>query len=434
MREFPASQLERVLCSVLENKHSSFYRERLGTLSQYMPLTQEKWESIPGTPREVITPTPLWERTFVPRHDVHYIRNTYGTSGKRILITPRISYGDYTEPYKSLGVKKMMNFFASAHVNFPEPSYGIVSVFGDVGNLEVSAYIVKKLRVDTLYITPYTALVFAPILAELRVERDIHVIQLCGERCSPLQLEVLRKQYPNATIFSNYSSSETREAVAFPCVHDITAGGSLAVESVPEFYCEILDPQTQKPVTEDGVYGELAVTTLVPNLPFPFVRYLTGDVAAYVKRTCGCDDHTRAFEIIGRMSVFPVRLVKGELTIESVEKALNSLSVASQYFEVHYMEEALEERALPRVSISLVQDERAQDAASLARAIEEHLHVYPTYTYAQGVEAGLYLPLTVSFIDAPQSHSGKGLSPIVVRHIAGGQASTRSGFITEAWV
>ncbi len=435
MKPFPQEALESVLRSALESEHSSLYRGHLPPLSSLLPLTRERWESLPGMAREAISPTTLWERTFASREDVHYIRNTYGTSGKRILITPRVSYGTYDEPYKTLGVTRLMNFFASAHVDFPQSQNGILSVFGDVADLRMASYIAKKLNIDAIYLAPFTALVFADMLREHGIVQNIKMVQLCGERCSPLQFTILQKQYPNAAIISNYSSSETREAVAYPCVHDLKAGGSLAIQPVPEFYCEILDPKTQKPIEEDGVYGELALTTLTPGLPFPFIRYLTGDVAAYASRSCGCDVHSRAFEIIGRMSVFPVRLVKGELTVDSVEEALSSLGVLSQYFEVHYTDEAVENKALPRVSVSLVRAENTPDASALARAIEERLRVYPTYTYAQGVQAGLYLPLTISFIEPPPTPtSGKGPTPIVVRHIAGDEASTRSGLAAEARV
>jgi len=428
MREFPAPELEKVLRAVCENPHSSFYRGQLGNIESSFPLTVHHWQRIPAMPRTDAINTPLWERMFVAREDVHYIRNSYGTSGKGILITPRVSYGEYTDPYARLGVTRILNFFASAHFDFPQAHNGVVSLFGDVADLKFAAHIAKRMGIDGIYLAPFSALVFGDLLKEQGIAHTIKMVQLCGERCSPLQFDILKKQYPNAAIISNYSSSETREAVAFPCIHSLTAPGSLAIEPVSHFYCEILDPETGKPIEKDGVYGELALTTLSPTIPFPLVRYLTGDVAAYVKRDCGCDRHSRAFEIIGRMTVFPVRLVKGELKIAAVEEALNSLGVVSQYFEVHYTDEAVETKALPRVSISLVRAGNTPDAAVLARAIEKKLRVFPTYTYAQGVEAGLYLPLTISFIEQPQgSPSGKGLTPIVVRHIAGDEASTRSG-------
>ncbi len=433
MAKFPRESIESALRFALTSAHSDFYRKRLGDLSSLLPLTRERWESLPGTPREEITPTTLWDRVHAAPKDLHYIRNTYGTSGKRILITPRVSYGDYTQPYKRLSVTRILNFFASAHYDFPQEHNGVIHLFGDVADLTAASHLAKRLRADGIYLAPFTAQVLGPMLRERGVADDIKMVQLCGERCSPLQFKLLRELYPNAAILSNYSSSETREAVAYPCEHDLAAGGSLIIEPVPEFYVEIIDPQSGKPVEEYGVYGELALTTLAP-VPFPFIRYLTGDVAQWVKRDCGCDERNRAFEIMGRMSVFPVRLVKGELTVDAVEAALDAAGARAAYFEIHYTDEQAGERTLPRVTIALPQHLNDAKRQVLERAIERALKVYPTYTYAQGIAAGMYLPLRLSYVDEPVTTSGKGPTPIVVRHFSGDESLTRTGDAAAARV
>ena len=75
MSRFPKESLESTLRFVLENPHSDFYRRRLGDISAVLPLTRERWESLTATPREDITPTTLWERTFVPRESSHILQS-----------------------------------------------------------------------------------------------------------------------------------------------------------------------------------------------------------------------------------------------------------------------------------------------------------------------------------------------------------------------
>ncbi len=52
------------------------------------------------------------------------------------------------------------------------------------------------------------------------------------------------------------------------------------------FYCEIVDPETLKPVP-DGEWGELVITTLTREC-CPLVRYRTRDVTRIISEPCAC--------------------------------------------------------------------------------------------------------------------------------------------------
>lgn len=62
------------------------------------------------------------------------------------------------------------------------------------------------------------------------------------------------------------------------------------------FYCEIIDPQTLKPVAE-GQTGELVITTLTKEA-FPVLRFRTGDLTRFLPEKCPC---RRTFRKIGRI-------------------------------------------------------------------------------------------------------------------------------------
>ncbi|NQV93241.1 hypothetical protein HQ403_01955 [Candidatus Kaiserbacteria bacterium] len=432
LSSFHKIKLEEVLKSVLENKHSSFYADRFLDRAIRQPLTFKSWGNIPFATRAEITATPFWERVFVPRAEVPVIRHTYGTSGKRILITPRSSYGDYQEPYINTGMSRLMCFFASGHNECPRESIDIQVWFGDVGNLEMSAKIAAEGRVDSLSITPYTALNFAKELEKYDAVKNIKTVMLIGERCSPLQLKRINSLYPDADVYGVFASSETREVVALPCVHT-RKSAPLVLEQVKEMYCEIIDPNTGSVINEYDVVGELVITTLTLGIPFPLIRYRTGDIAKYTKRSCLCEEGGRGFEVLGRSTVFPVRMAKGELTIDAVEKALNEIpDINPRYFEAHYFEiDNKDKRVLPCIRMVLVTgSEDESKNKELAQQIELKLFVFPTYTYAQGVEDGIYLPIEVSCIrSVPESSPGKQRPSVVVRHISGSQSN--EGYYTS---
>lgn len=419
---FPRAEIESILAAALRNEYSSFYRERLPSPEKLFPLTEEKWSSIPLLVREDITSTPFWERVFVAREDLPFIRNTYGTSGKRILVSPRAVLGDFSAFYGKTTMRRLMSFHASAHFDFPRMHVGrpMVSLFGDVGNLEISAKLARRARIDSLYILPYTALIFAEYLKREGVTDAIRNVQLCGERCSPLQFEEIKKLYPNAAVYGYYGHSESRELVGAPCYHDY-ARGSLTLESADEVFIEILDVDSRAPVTGDLTPGEIVLTTLTPGAPFPLIRYATGDLGQFIRRRCECERTKPGFEVLGRVSVFPVRLLRGELTVDAVEKAMSTIpGLRRDYFEIHYSEERGGGRVLPRIIISLVGDGDSADGEGIARRIENALEVFPSYTYSQGVLDGIYFPIEVSFMqNPPASPPGKPRAPVIVRHVAG---------------
>lgn len=427
---------KKVLRAVSTNAHSDFYKKRLEDILPHVEdLTEALWEEVPLLPREDIVGTPFWKRTLASRDDVPVIRHTYGSSGKRILITPRSSYGNCNDPYVTMNMDRVMCFFASAHNEFPREEMDIQVWFGDVGNLPMSAQIAAEAKVNSLSITPYTALIFAELLKERGAIENIRSVMIIGERCSPLQYRKICALYPNAIVYGTFASSETREVVAMPCMHDRDRGGSLVLEAIPEMYCEVVDPDTGRIITDPRVAGELVITTLEPNIPFPLIRYRTGDVAMRIERDCGCDDRQLAFEVLGRWSVLPIRLVKGELTVDALEKVLATMDeFSSDYFEIHYYEEEAEgNQALPRVHLKLLpKTEIATSKEDLAEEIATDFYVFPTYTYAKGVADGIYLPMTVDFLDkAPEGPPGKPRPPVVTRHVAEAQSEPEQRTVVQ---
>lgn len=406
---------------VLRNPHSDFYKRHLGLESIPDAITPEWWARVPTLPRPHIIMTPLQKRTHVPRKDVHFIRHTYGSSGNGVLITPRVCFGDYAHSvYQHLGMKRVMNFFASAGNDFPYLQTGLTSLQGNVADLALSARLIAKLEVNAIYLTPYTAILLADELEHLNVIDTITSVQLTGERCSPAQFAALKGRYKNAVVFGNYSSSEAREFVAVPCAHKFQSGETLHLTATPEWYLELVHPDTQEVITKPNEYGEIVLTTLLPT-PFPFIRYATGDIAAYQQPACSCDTVQPAFAVQGRKEVLPIRMQRGEITIDNVTTALSQfVDIDTSYFEIHYAEETHGANVLPRISLYVHTHEAVQqnNVSKLAEAIASAITVYPNHSYQNGVNEGLYLPLRVlSVAQMPTLLTGKSMQPKIVRLI-----------------
>lgn len=412
MKYFPQQQLAAALERVVTSPISDFYRNLIGDFDLTEPVTPESWQRVPFVTREIIQGSTFWKRAYVAPRDIHFVRHTSGSSGARIMITPRITFGDYDTPITKTGATRLLYFNFPAYHEFPREETGIVTVIGDAGNLPVSARLARLANVDAIYMTPQTALVFADLLEAEGALNNIRVVIISGERCSPLQLRKLRERYIGAIFTNLYGTSEGREVIAFTCEH-MWSKNALQLQPAPEFYCEIIDPETGEVIDELGRYGELVVTSLT-EVPFPMIRYRSGDVALFVKRDCACDAEQWGIEVIGRQTIFPVRITKGEITVDACEIALQKVLGSVPYFELHYREGEVSKSALPQLHVVFVGEGNTEE---FARKLEGEIFINPKYSYAQGVSDKLYLPLTVALMEtAPKSPVGKPKAPVLVRH------------------
>lgn len=90
---------------------SDFYRRWFaGRTLPEDALDDSTWRNVPLLSRDAIIDTPLWERTYVAREDVHVVRSTSGTSTRRPLLTPRCLFGSYETYLKAAGVTRQLSF------------------------------------------------------------------------------------------------------------------------------------------------------------------------------------------------------------------------------------------------------------------------------------------------------------------------------------
>ncbi len=126
----------------------------------------------------------------------------------------------------------------------------------------------------------------------------LHTIIVAGEPGGslPAVREQLRKLWPKAKVYDHHGMTEvgpvSYECPQHPCRLHVIEDAFLA---------EVIDPKTQKPVS-NGQKGELILTTL-DRVGSPLIRYRTGDLVEPVgEAICDCGSADLALEggIIGR--------------------------------------------------------------------------------------------------------------------------------------
>lgn len=166
------------------------------------------------------------------------------------------------------------------------------------GNTKRQIQMMMDLSTDILACTPSYALLIADTAIEMgydpvtdfNISAGIFGAEPASESMRDDIRQKLGIQYCDV-----YGLSEVMgPGVAMECVE---SNGLHIAED--QFYAEIVDPDTLRPVP-DGTYGELVFTTLVREC-CPLVRYRTRDVTRIIPGECGCGrTHRKIDRIVGR--------------------------------------------------------------------------------------------------------------------------------------
>ncbi len=410
----PLRALGEVLCMVMDSPLSDFYRRHIGTISftPGFPHSVAQWHSLPFLTKDQIAEVPVWERTFIPRETVDAIRYTGGT--KKRLFTPRRAFGQYGKAAALGGATRMVTFFAALFMSEEERRRaGILLLTSFTPHspeeLTFTAALAKRFAADSLMILPSAAIGFAPYLEAAGALSSIKVLELCGERCSAVQADALRRLYPGVTLVQNYSASDWSGTFGESCSYAIKSG-HLSFHIDPTFfYSEFIDPRTTSSVEPSDTPSELVITTITTDQPFPVIRYRTGDLLAVEEAQCPCGDPTPRFKHMGRINPEEMKLFGGEFSLDFVEQALLECDeVLPEDFEVQYIEQSVGAAHIPGLRVLVLPKSDSLNLDSLARLLEGRLRVGTKATYIEGVQSGLLLPLEVGILRVPtRSSEGK---------------------------
>lgn len=398
------------------SEYSDFYRKKYAGNEAVQSLvagmqSAELWPHVPFLTRDEILSASYESRLFIPENKVGILRLTSGTSGKGVLLMPRLNDGhDVAELNRSFFLAhtfKRLAAFSGAQFQYAhifKKVYGLDSLQLDLADLSASARMFREYQPDLLGGFVYALEALAHELGGDPLVKNVRGLHLYGEKCSPLMWSELQKQFPNAIIFAEYSSIDAQTTIGFPC-EEIVATGEQLVHPVPEFvYCEIIDPESGAVLTKEGEAGELVITVL-RDVAFPLVRYRTGDVARIIRQVCACGRPTPVLSIEGRLETDKLRFSGGELVAAEIDRAFSTLGrfgVKDNYV-LHYKEVSQAGAIKPQITARFEWDQSRIDAEKLAVILAEELRVAPQRVYTQLVEAGKCLPLLIEF--TPRMHN-----------------------------
>jgi len=397
--------------------YRKFYKElrvSVGDVNSF-----EVFKSLPFISKKDV----MGERLFASREDIAFTRATSGTSGQMAVF--HRSYKDreihlenfkVQAPYYLAKENRVMLLF-STDLAFIFGGYfadfGCEVCFGDIYDLAYSAELLLAAEIDTIRTTPILSLKMGRILKQRGYSSKIKNVILSGSLLSALTKKSLEKLFPAAKIIQNYGLAETG-LTAWQC-SDLFAKNQYHL--FPDNYLyEIIDPETLEPVfstfrhsesqAEQGAknpfLGELVISTLWTGSGNTLIRYRTGDIMEVLGRTCSCSHPGPTVAFRGRAR-FDVLKLKG-LTLykDTFEAALTTVaSLVEPEYQIHLSEKEWAGKVLPRLLIKLIAKpgvDKQIDKGLIEGRLMENFKLTADYSFRDGVEKGLFLPLEVEFV------------------------------------
>jgi phenylacetate-coenzyme A ligase PaaK-like adenylate-forming protein len=416
-------KIREVLRFVLENKYSSFYRDK------YKPVAFDKVETIrspddfyqlPFLSREELVRVSPFKRLFTSEEEVEKFSYTSGTtSSEPLIMFRRNEYDDVYRFHKDSDVQGVgMEEDTPKTEKSPKRALILVKphqvpncysafrrskflvVIGDMYRLQETARLAASIQVTVIRTTATLLTRFIPILACVYDLKKVKRLNLTGERISAGQYQFFRERFPEASIRNKYGLQEVGH-IGIPCRTLINQGAihfnHLRFDLV---FGEIIPDGS-------GRTGELVVTHL-KQCPSPLVRYRTGDIIRFVDKQCQCGSDLPLFEVLGRKDMDRIVVGGAEFTVKNFEDALKDVRhYVEDAFEVHFYEERQGDKILPKIIVGVPLKKTVAQTSIVKKMLEESinskLRVAGRYWYHELVSQGMFSPIEVKYINFPAS-------------------------------
>ena len=373
-----------------------------------IPLIENEgdWRRVPFLTKEVLSRTPLPERTFCKPYEVDVIATSSGTTGAP-LFTPRARVDGYayrTRLYKGKSFLVSINWPHRQEYWLAEQGLPPRVIALDPKHVRASITLAKAAGVDGMYVFPYLLPDIGAHMTAVDMAKDITYIEYAGESCSSSLFAYLRTTFPNAAILGSLGATEVEMSPhGIPCRRTENADEAGIVHMKDECHAELVDPDTLEVLEPQiGAEGELVITAHGGEpAALPLIRYRTGDRARVVAHTCTAYA-TPAFKVIGRVYASFLKIPGGVLHANELMRVLTSMPpLQSNAFELVHSE--VPSPSGPRISFTISVDALPDtDLAALAAGIAEKLQISPSRTYQDGVRAGTYMPLRCKLFSPAQ--------------------------------
>lgn len=296
LEEYQLNKIKETL--YYAKKNSRFYSQRLNIINENKINSIDDFKNIPFTFPHHIGSNPF-DFLCVPQREIKRIITSSGTGGeeKRIFFTEADL--EATIDFFNFGFRPMLSNNDRVLVLFPGKSYGSVGdvikksldilnienfVQGVIVNPDETANFIIENQINAIVGIPMQVLYLSRVHGEI-FRSNIEKVLLSSDYVPEVLIRELSNNY-GCKVFTHYGSSEMGYGGGVEC-------GALNGYHLREadIYFEIIDPHTNKPVT-DGQYGEVVFTTLTRRA-MPLIRYRTGDIASFALTPCDCGTFLR---------------------------------------------------------------------------------------------------------------------------------------------
>ncbi len=395
------------------NMYRTLYGMRDGEPALHLAGWHE-WIKLPLVTKDLLTETPVANRFFASNTDVEDIRTSSGTSGKTppfILrsipsgLEYRLQYHSFENPILASNVPCMPHWHEDLQISL---GYAPRVIAFDPIHAAASVRLARIAGVDAISTFAFHVPLIGKLMIQEGIAEQIRLIEMCGESCTRSLFDFIKRTFPNATIIPQFGAAEIEDKpVGIPC-RAITGEEPLSVyHTKPSHYHEIIDSEQEIVLPyEPGTEGELVITSCSPKpRATPLIRYRTGDIVRILPEKCAAHNQLQ-FTLIGRVSIDFIKIPGGMLRADETERVLRVFNgEITDRFELHrYLRPSSEGQ---KVEVILYVEPRDQNSPEvlnrLAERIAQELRVGPFRTYSEGVEDGIYLPLTCLPITSTQS-------------------------------
>lgn len=417
-----SEKIRSVLGWVWRHPTALFYRAKYARAG-YDPTQDfrglEDMRRVPLLEKSELAQAPWRDMLFLPFRERTYITFTSGTTRSQPLALfrnrePREKCWAWLEGERAPELTRLLILMLPHTILKYHPlaeRKGMIPVMGDIANLANTARLARHFEVDGLHTLPGIALKIVPYLGSAYDCARFKVVSTVGEKVTQEKKALLRRAYPNAAIYSYYSSAETG-TMGYQCrVIGESLNGNIYHFDQTKFFPEAITPAATAQARREG--GELVVTHLRQAVA-PLIRFRTGDSAVFFTEPCACGDTNPLVRIEGRSGFDMVRSGGFELRLESFEEAVRGLDQTLHFqFQVEVSEIAQNGAVIPRIFWQLLPRQHPLSAAaenSIAQILMRNTRLSARYTLEEAVAVGLMAMPAFSFSNAPpDSYKSPGL-------------------------
>jgi phenylacetate-CoA ligase len=409
-------KFKKLLDFAFNNRHSDFYRKKYQKASFNPAADFNSIGDVKKIPlllkRELSEASPK-ELLFIKEDEGCYVSTTSGTTGEPFFI---FRSGDIPLRDQEIFGKSLILFnprlaakaFARRALNRYKGGPFLV---GDIYNLPGSCYLAAKLGINTIVTTPTLAIILKGYIERYpSLKKTLKSFLFSGEFVSPEKKKLLEELYPYLKFSFIYGMAEIGH-ITHQC--QFLTERKEQIYYHPEtdyYYFEIVDPDTGKEVNL-GEKGELVITSF-ESLATPIIRYKTGDSAIFEKNDCPCGSAGPLLQILGRINYDAVKVGGFVLKKQMVEKPISNLKgILTDNFEVHFYERYVNTKPKIKVTLSLALKAGLEESPEIKQRVEneflESWQLSPNLNLKKAVEAGLFEPLQINFVEFPTTGKAK---------------------------